>query len=150
MTIDRRNALLLAAGMGLAATTAARAAPGDDDAIAANVEAFRKAQIALDGKALDKLCARELSYGHSDARVEDKAQFIAGATAAGRPKVVSLEWNDRMIRVVGDAAVVRFTWVSEQEALTDGKRSSNRLHVLMNWIRQGGEWKLLSRASTKI
>src|SRR5262245_32981280 len=113
MRIDRRTAILTTSMAAMAWGTTATAAPGDEDAVAAKVEAFRKAQIALDGNALDKLCAPELSYGHSDARVEDKAKFIAGATAKGRPKVISLEWKDRNISVVGDIAIVRFNWHGE-------------------------------------
>lgn len=150
MRVDRRSAILTGTAAILATGTLAVAAPGDEEAVAANVEAFRKAQFALDGKALDKLCAPELSYGHSDARVEDKAKFIAGATAAGRPKAISLEWKERNITVVGDMAIVRFNWHGESESLTDGKRSTTNLHILMNWVRQSGEWKLLSRAATKL
>jgi hypothetical protein len=45
---------------------------------------------------------------------------------------------------------VRFNWVSESEAIADGKKSSNKLHILMNWQKQGADWKLLSRAATKL
>jgi len=30
--------------------------------------------------------------------------------------------------------------------VADGKKSSTNLHILMNWVKQGPEWKLLSRA----
>ena len=36
------------------------------------------------------------------------------------------------------------------EAVADGKKSSTNLHILMNWQKQGADWKLLSRASTKL
>ena len=150
MQFDRRSLGLLVGAVVLAASRPALAAPGDEEALSKTNEAFREAQIASDAGTFDKLCAPELSYSHSDGRVEDKAQFIAGATAAGRPKVVSLEYKDRKIRVVGDTAIVRFHWVSDQQALGDGKRTVTNLHILMNWIKQGGEWKLLSRASTKL
>jgi hypothetical protein len=65
------------------------------------------AQIAADAKALDAFCARELSYSHSDGRVEDKATFIANATN-GKSKWLSLKYLDPQIRVVGTAAIVRF------------------------------------------
>jgi hypothetical protein len=117
--------------------------------VAKNVEAFRAAQFALDAKGLDVLCAPELSYGHSDARVEDKATFIANATNR-KTRFLSLAYQDIKIRVVGTAAVVRFNWVSESEAIADGKKSSNKLHILMNWQKQGADWKLLSRAATKL
>jgi len=52
--------------------------------------------------------------------------------------------------VVGDVAIVRFHWLSEAESVADGKKSSTNLHILMNWMKQGADWKLLSRASTKL
>ncbi len=42
-------------------------------------------------------------------------------------------YQDVSIRVVGDAAIVRFHWVGEAQAVADGKKSSTNLHILMNW-----------------
>ncbi|HZP79766.1 MAG TPA: nuclear transport factor 2 family protein [Pseudolabrys sp.] len=149
MNIDRRRVLLPALAIGLLGTVPALAASADEAAVAKNVEAFRKAQIAADAKALDALCAAELSYSHSDARIEDKATFIANATVNRKSKFTSLEYKDPQIRVVGPAAIVRFHWIGDSES-PDGKKSSTNLHILMNWQKQGSEWKLLSRASTKL
>jgi hypothetical protein len=148
MNIDRRQLALQALAIGLLGVVPAFAA-ADEEAVAKNVEAFRTAQVAADAKALDRLCAAELSYSHSDARVEDKATFIANATD-GKSKFLSLAYQDITIRVVGPAAIVRFHWVGESEAVADGKKSSTNLHILMNWQKQGEDWKLLSRASTKL
>jgi len=148
MNIDRRLLALPLLAIGLLGVTPAFAGP-DEDAVAKNVEAFRAAQVATDGKALDALCAPELSYSHSDARIEDKATFIKNATDR-KTKFLSLAYQDPKIRVVGNVAVVRFNWVSESEALADGKKSGNKLHILMNWQKQGADWKLLSRAATKL
>jgi ketosteroid isomerase-like protein len=149
MNIDRRQFALPALAIGLLGVVPAFAASRDEEAVAKNVEAFRAAQVAADAKAFDALCAPELSYGHSDGRVEDKATFIANATN-GKSKWVSLKYEDPKIRVVGDAAIVRFHWLGEQEAVADGKKSSTNLHILMNWQKQGADWKLLTRASTKL
>jgi ketosteroid isomerase-like protein len=149
MNIDRRTLMLPALAIGLLGVVPAFADSADEDAVAKNVEAFRAAQIAADAKALDALCAAELSYSHSDARVEDKATFIANATS-GKSKVLSLEYQDTKISVVGPAAIVRFHWVGESQAVADGKKSNTNLHILMNWQKQGADWKLLSRASTKL
>jgi ketosteroid isomerase-like protein len=150
MNIDRRKlAALPALAVGLLGMVPAFAASADEDAVAKNVEAFRAAQAAADAKALDALCAAELSYSHSDARIEDKPTFIANATS-GKSKFLSLKYDDVKIRVVGDAAIVRFHWLGESEAVADGKKSSTNLHILMNWQKQGADWKLLSRASTKL
>jgi hypothetical protein len=148
MNLDRRQLALPVLAMGLLGVIPALAG-ADEDAVAKNVEAFRAAQLAADGKTLDGLCAAELSYSHSDARVEDKATFLANATS-GKSKFLSLEYQDVSIRVVGPAAIVRFHWVGESEAVADGKKSATNLHVLMNWQKQGADWKLLSRASTKL
>ena len=149
MNINRRELALPALAIGLLGVVPALAASADEEAVAKNVEAFRLAQIKADPEALAALCAAELSYSHSSGKVEDKPTFIANATD-GKSKFLSLEYQDPSIRVVGPAAIVRFHWVGEQEAVADGKKSSTNLHILMNWQKQGADWKLLSRASTKL
>ena len=154
MNINRRELALPALaigslGLGLLGAVPAFAASADEETVAKNVEAFRAAQIKANPEALDALCASELSYSHSSGKVEDKATFIANATDK-KSKFLSLAYEDTKIRVVGPAAIVRFHWLGEQEAVADGKKSSTNLHILMNWQKQGADWKLLSRASTKL
>jgi ketosteroid isomerase-like protein len=148
MNIDRRQLALPVLAIGLLAVVPAFGA-ADEDAVAKKVEAFRAAQFAADAKTLDGLCAPELSYSHSDGRVEDKAAFVANATD-GKSKFLSLAYQDLNVRVVGDAAIVRFHWLGETQAAADGKKSATNLHILMNWQKQGADWKLLTRASTKL
>ena len=151
MRIERRSLFLAmpatVLGLAMVGVGDARAAPEAD--VAKNVEAFRQAQVAKDAKTLDRLCMAELSYSHSDARVEDKATFITNATAT-KSKLLSLQYQDVKVRVVGDVAIVRFHWIGESETVADGKKSSTNLHILMNWVKRGADWKLLSRASTKL
>ena len=154
MNIDRRQLILPALGFGLLSVAGvsvvpALAASADEEAVAKNVEAFRAAQFAADAKAFDALCAAELSYSHSDGRVEDKATFIANATNR-KSKFLSLAYQDPTIRVVRTAAIVRVHWVGESQAVPDGKKSATNLHILMNWQKQGADWKLLSRAATAL
>ena len=148
MNIDRRQLALPVLAIGLLGVVPAFAAT-DEDAVAKSVEAFRAAQFAADAKTLDGLCAAELSYSHSDGRVEDKATFVANATD-GKSKFISLAYQDLSVRVVGSSAIVRFHWVGESQSVPDGKKSSTNLHILMNWQKQGADWKLLSRGSTKL
>jgi hypothetical protein len=58
------------------------------------------------------------------------------------------EYKNPTVKVVGSAAIVRHL-VGEQE-FTDGKKTPQNLAILMNWQKQGNEWKLLSRAATKL
>lgn len=150
MLMDRRT-IALGVGAAFAASvlgsSPSRAAAADD-AVNARVEAFRTAQVAADAKALEGLSAPELSYSHSDGRVEDRAAFVTNATA-GRSKFTKLEYRNPQTRVVGDVATVRFNWVGEQVA-TDGKTTATNLHILMVWRKQGSDWHLLARSATKI
>jgi hypothetical protein len=148
MNINRRQLALPALAIGLLGAVPAFAGI-DEDAVTKNVEAFRAAQFAADAKTLEGLCAPELSYSHSDGRVEDKATFVTNATD-GKSKFISLAWQDLSVRVVGSAAIVRFHWVGESQSVPDGKKSSTNLHILMNWQKQGADWKLLTRGSTKL
>jgi ketosteroid isomerase-like protein len=81
--------------------------------------------------------------------VQDKAAFLKGATNPAT-KFLSLEYKDPTIKVVGDAAIVRFHWVAESQTIADGTKSATSLAVLMTWVKRGGNWKLLNRASTKV
>jgi hypothetical protein len=149
MNVDRRQlAALPALAIGLLSVTPAFAG-ADEDAVTKNLEAFRAAQASANAEILASLCAAELSYSHSSGVVEDKATFIANATN-GKSKVLSLVYENPSIRVVGPVAIVRFHWLGEAESVADGKKSSTNLHILMNWVKQGADWKLLSRSATKL
>ena len=148
MKIDRRQLALPVLAIGLLGVIPAFAG-ADEEAVAKNLEAFRAAQASANAEILASLTAPELSYSHSSGVVEDKATFIANATN-GKSKWLSLVYENPTIRVVGPAAIVRFHWLGEQEAMADGKKSSTNLHILMNWQKQGSDWKLLSRSATKL
>ncbi|MBR0830388.1 nuclear transport factor 2 family protein [Bradyrhizobium manausense] len=150
MTINRRDLAFTAAALATLSAVPALASSPDDEAVAKNVEAFRQGQLTADGKALAALCADDLSYSHSSGKVEDKQAFLAGATDTSKTKFLSIEYRDPKIKVVGPAAIVRFNWVGEQESLADGKKIPTNLHILMNWQKQGSDWKLLSRSATKL
>ena len=147
MQLNRRQFALTALALGLLAAPPAYAGP-DEDAILKNVETFRAAQAAGKADSIAPLLADDLSYSHSSGAVDDKAKLLAGIANANY-KWTSLEYRNPTVKVVGPAAIVRFNFVGEQE-FTDGKKTPQNLAILMNWQKQGGEWKLLSRAATKL
>ena len=154
MNIDRRQLILSALAFGLLSVAGvsvvpALAASADEEAVAKNVEAFRAAQAVGNAEALAGLCAAELSYSHSSGKVDDKASLLAGVSNANY-KWTSLEYKNPTIRIVGPAAIVRFNFVGEQEFTADGKKVPQNLHILMNWQKQGADWKLLSRSATAL
>ena len=147
MNINRRHLAGSAIAVGLAFAGSALAALSDEAQVLKNTRAHRDALSAADAKALDTLSAPQLSYSHSDARVEDKATFIANATS-GKSKWLSLAYDDIKVNVVGSTAIVRFHFVGENQV--GDKKSQPNLAILMIWQKQSGQWKLLARASTKL
>ncbi len=134
MNIDRRQLILPPLAFGLLSVAGVSVVP----ALAASAD-----------EALAGLCAAELSYSHSSGAVDDKASLLAGVTNA-KYKWTSLEYKNPTIRIVGPAAIVRFNFVGEQEFMADGKKVPQNLHILMNWQKQGADWKLLSRSATAL
>jgi ketosteroid isomerase-like protein len=147
MQLDRRHFAFTLIAVGLM-TSSPAIAGADEDAVVKNVETFRAAQAAGKADAIAPLLAEDLSYSHSSGAVDDKAKLLAGIKNANY-KWTSLEYRNPTVKVVGSAAIVRFTFVGEQE-FTDGKKTPQNLAILMNWQKQGEEWKLLSRSATKL
>ena len=152
MNINRRSLMLPALAVGLLSLAPFSMVPAfagaDEDDIAKKVEAFRAAQAAGNADGIAPLCAEELSYSHSSGSVDDKAKLLSGVKNANH-KWTSLEYKNPTVRIVGPAAIVRFNFVGEQE-FTDGKKTPQNLAILMNWQKQGNDWKLLSRSATKL
>ena len=150
MSITRRHLAVAGAlalgGVDLWRSSSVVAESADEAAVAQAIEAMRKAFLAQEKTQLEALCAEELSYGHSDGRVENKAQFINGVMTR-KAILKSLTLSDHTIAIVGTVAIARHTWASESE--TDGKATSTKIGVLQVWQKQGGAWKLLARQSVR-
>jgi hypothetical protein len=150
MELSRRD-LAAAAGV-LALGAAAFAGPAladaaDEAAVKKAAEELRTAWLKQDKAKLDSLTAAQLSYSHSDGRIEDKAKFIEGVMGR-KATVKSLEWPDLTVQVVENEAIVRHLWVSESEL--EGKVTNTKIGVMQVWQKQGGPWKLLARASWRL
>jgi ketosteroid isomerase-like protein len=125
----------------------AHAESADEATVKKAVEELRTALIKQDKAKLESLTAAQLSYSHSDAKLQNRAEFIDGVmTRKGTLK--SLEWPNMTVQVVGNNAVVRHLWVSESEL--DGKVTNTKIGVLQVWQKQAGGWKLLARASWRL
>ena len=94
MTITRRELALPALALAVISISAVPALAGaDEDAIAKNLEAFRAAQVAGNTEVLASLCTEELSYSHSNAKIDTKASLLDGIAKANY-KWTSLEYKD--------------------------------------------------------
>jgi uncharacterized protein DUF4440 len=151
MDVSRRDfavagaAALGASGLLLSGATGADA--NDEGAVTESVEILRKALLQADKAKLEQVASAQISYGHSDGRVETKEQFINGVM--GRKQVVkSLAFPELKVAVVGDAAIARHIYLSESEL--EGKQTTTRIGALQVWQKQNGSWKLLARQGFRL
>src|SRR5262249_2153192 len=120
---------------------------GDEESVAQSVEILRKGQLEADRSKLDQVTSAQVSYGHSDGRVENKEQFINGVMTR-KQTVKSIEFPELKIAVVGNAAVARHIYLSQSEL--DGKTTTTRIGALQVWQKQDGGWKLLARQGFRL
>jgi len=148
MPITRRN-LAVAGALALGATKLVRPALAESDeaAVGQAVEALRMALLKADKPALEKLASDQLSYGHSSAVVQNKAEFIDGVMTR-KATVKTIEFPDMKIMMAGNNAIARHLYVSEGEQ--DGKPTNVKIGVLAVWTKQDGGWKLLARQGYKL
>lgn len=120
---------------------------GQEADVAKAVETLR--QALLDGKkeALEKLAHENLSYGHSSGLIEDKAAFV-DALVTGKSDFTSITLSDQVIKVTGNTATVRHKLAGEN--INNGATAKLNLSVLLVFIKEKGEWKLLARQAVKI
>jgi ketosteroid isomerase-like protein len=150
MPIDRRH-LAIAGAFALGTAAMLRAQPAlaasDEAALGEAVEALRNALLSADKAKLEALTAPQLSYGHSDGRVQNKAEFIDGVMTR-KAVVKSLTFPELKVAPAGDAGISRHLYVSQSEQ--DGKTTDIKIGVLAVWQKQDGGWKLLARQGYKL
>ena len=124
--------LLLAAAFTLAAATT-------EETIKANLDKFDAAAKAGDAAALNAMFADDLIFGHSSAKFENKAEAVA-ALVKNKPTYTH---RDVKVRTYGsNTALVNMKMHVEPQGFD--------IDVLQVWIKQGKDWKMVSRQSTRL
>ncbi len=126
----------------------AQAQSKDKQDVLDRVETWRKSVLGQDVKMLDKLFANELTYGHSNGKMDTKESFIKNI---GTKKEVYNELNlDEMtVSIVGNSALVRHK-MTGNVTLEDGTISKPNLGVLQVWNKTKAGWQLLARQAFKL
>ena len=152
MDVSRRELAVASAvalavpGLLLGRVSSADAAT-DEAAVTENIEVLRRGILEADKGKLEHTAAAQISYGHSDGRVETKEQFINGVMTR-KQTVKSLTFPELKVTVVGNAAVARHIYLAESEL--DGKATTTRIGALQVWQKQDGGWKLLARQGFRL
>ena len=139
--------LLLLLVLGTSLGSSLYAQTKDENAVAAAVENLRKALVDPDKATLEKLTAPELSYGHSTGKVQDQAAFV-DALVSGASDFVSIDLSEQTIKIAGNTAIVRHVLNGTNN--DGGKPGVVKIAVLLVWVKQNKEWKLLARQAVKI
>ena len=121
----------------------------DQKAVMATLEAMAKATIAKDVATLDKIYSDDITYAHSSALTETKAQVLKNVQG---PSVAEfMKFSDTTIRIYGDVAVAK--GVVDFRNGPPGKMLDNHLNILWVMVRrpQGPHgWQIVARQTTRI
>jgi len=96
---------------------------------------------------LEAMLTEDMNYTHSSAAVDTKAQFLE-TLRSGKVRYISIEPEERAVRVYGDAAVVQ--GVAHLLVKVPDRDIDVRLRFTEMYVKQGGAWKMALWHSTKV
>jgi ketosteroid isomerase-like protein len=127
-------------------TTAVLLSAADPKAdVTAAMQSWKTAMLKKDAAALDRLLHPDLTYSHSDARTETKADILQ-SIPAGKLNVTDIRFGDSTVRVYGNTALVKGTM---EVGVTSSPTPLN-LSVLQVWLKGPQGWQLVARQSTRL
>ena len=146
--------LTIAATLGVSAVAWAQAGSAtanspDTKAVMATLEAMAKATIEKDVATLGKIYGDDITYAHSSALTETKAQVLKNIQGPGVAEF--MKFSDTNIRVYGDVALAK--GVVDFRNGAPGKMLDNHLNILWVMVRraQGPHgWQIVARQTTRI
>jgi ketosteroid isomerase-like protein len=100
-----------------------------------------------DWTALDAALADDLTYVHSTARLESKAEHIANLRA-GKPNYRGIAPRERKARVHGSIGVVN--GISDMHVENAGKENRFTVRYLAIYARSGDRWRMIAWQSTRL
>ena len=119
----------------------------EEKAVSAAVETLRKAMIDPDKAALEKLTMLQLTYGHSSGVVQNQTEFVEALTS-GKSDFVTIDLTEQKISIVDRTAIVRH--ILSATTNDGGKPGKTNLSILLVWIKDKGDWRLLARQAVKV
>jgi ketosteroid isomerase-like protein len=115
----------------------------------ATLEAMAKATIEKDVATLGNMYGDDITYAHSSALTETKAQVLKNIQGPGVAEF--MKFSDTNIRVYGDVALAK--GVVDFRNGAPGKMLDNHLNILWVMVRraQGPHgWQIVARQTTRI
>ncbi len=84
----------------------------NEESLLKTVDKFKLLLLDPVRKELDQLCHSNLTYGHSNGKIENKTEFIE-AYVSGNSDFIKIEFSDLKTFITGKTAIVRHTLDAE-------------------------------------
>lgn len=113
------------------------------------VEALGKAVfVDKDSAALENLLCEKLTYGHSSGKLETKQVMIHNAVNSTMiyPGFVS---DSIKVIVEGNTAIARLI-IKSSKTIDKGVEGTLHLGILLVWVKEMKDWKLIARQAVKL
>ena len=138
---------ILAAMLALTSVISAQTGKVEQQVLQAEKDRF-VAMVKADKAALEKLLATDLTYTHTNALFQSKAEFIA-SVMGGTIDYVSVvpSESDWKVRVHGDTAIVN--GVAAVNVIDTGKDLKFKIRYTTVHTNRGGSWQLQSWQATR-
>ena len=114
------------------------------------VQNLRTAMLAEDAAALKSLTSENLTDGHSSGMIENQEEFVA-VFSSKKSDYQKWDVSDQTISMNSkDLAIVRQNVKAEIVSTVNGSTNKLDLGLLMVWVKEKGEWKLLARQAFRV
>jgi hypothetical protein len=111
------------------------------------VEFLKDALLSGDEASLNKITSDNLSYGHSSGKMEDKKAFV-NSLVSGNSDFVTIKLEEQSSIINGNTAIVRHKLYANTN--DNGKVGDVKLGVMLVFVFEKGDWKLLGRQAYKL
>lgn len=101
-----------------------------------------------DSLTLEKLSAKEVTYGHSHGNLQDRKTFIT-SVSGNKSVYTNIEANNITVIINGKTAVSRYL-LTGTETNSKGKVTELKLNILQVWIKEKKEWKMMARQAVMV
>ena len=147
----QKPTVALLCGMILSARAAFPAAmndPKDEKLVMATLEAMAQATIKKDVATLDKIYHPDLTYSHSSAMNQTKAEVLK--SVAGPGVTESMTFHETSVRIYANVALVRGR--NELRNGAPGSLHDNHLNILWVLLKGPGPqgWQIVARQTTRL
>ncbi len=108
---------------------------------------LRNALVAKDSVALSKVLAEDVTYGHTNAMIQTKAELIRDVISLVQD-YKSIEPSDLKIRIYDNTAIVN---MNSKVVMNYQKQPLElNMKITFTWVKKNKDWQLVARQAVKM